>query len=341
MPKLLSFAVIAVVLLATTGCTSISCRYGTPEPGDVLPPDLPLGATLRTVASLVGLLDESIDDSSVHYLNLVVPPGYRNRFVKQRIDIRAGTLFQVVGYRRPFNPLCYSHDWDIVLSSRSQLTANRDEIHIKVPLARSNMVVERKAVAQNQQQPLVSPLDAVAFYIIPTDDVAEQAIGTIARALTKDTGLWIKSTVWAPSDVSEPLPGTNQYPAEDYFPVGARVARTLRDASPNTYFIVLTSRDINSKTLNFRFQYSMHSPTVNTSVLSIARLPYNVDGSRATENVAAERVTKMLMRIVGEMRLGWKRTSDPMSLMYAPVMSIEDIDRMSLSYTMKSHNTGE
>lgn len=197
-------------------------------------------------------------------------------------------------------------------------------------------VFSAKAVAQNQQQPLVSPLDAVAFYIIPTDDVAEQAAGTIARTLTKDTGLWIKSTVWAPSDVSEPLPGTNQYPAEDYFPVGARVGRTLRDASPNTYFIVLTNRDINSKTLNFRFQYAMHSPMANTSVLSVARLLYNVDGSKATEEVAIQRVMKMLMRIVGEMRLGWKRTSDPKNLMYAPVMSVEDIDRTSLSHTMKS-----
>lgn len=153
--------------------------------------------------------------------------------------------------------------------------------------------------------------------------------------------MWIKSTVWAPSDVSEPLPGTNQYAAEDYFPVGARVAQTLRDASPNTYFIVLTNRDINSKTRNFRFQYSMHRPAVNTSVLSFARLLYNVDGSKATENVAAERVTKMLMRIVGEMRLGWKRTSDPKSLMYAPVMSVEDIDRTSLIHTMKSREAGE
>ena len=195
-------------------------------------------------------------------------------------------------------------------------------------------------VAQNQQ-PLANPLDAVPFYIIPTDDVAEQATGTIARTLTKDTGLWIKSTVWAPSDVSEPLPGTNQYPAEDYFPVGERVGRTLRDASPNTYFIVLTNRDINSKTRNFRFQYSMHSPTINTSVLSIARLLYNVDGSKATGDVATERIKKMLMRIVGEMRLGWKRTSDPKSLMYAPIMSVEDMDRMSLVYTMKSQKTGK
>ena len=196
------------------------------------------------------------------------------------------------------------------------------------------------ATAQNQQQPLANPLDAVPFYIVPTDDLAEQAAGSIARSLSKDTGLWIKSTGWAPSDVREPFAGTNQYPAEDYFPIGARVARALQDASPRTYFIVLTNRDINSRTRNFRFQYSMHSPMANTSVLSVARLLYNADGSRATEEVAFGRVSKMLMRIVGEMRMGWQRTSDPLSLMYAPVMSVDDIDRMSITYTMESQKAG-
>lgn len=196
------------------------------------------------------------------------------------------------------------------------------------------------AAAQNQVQPPAQPLDTVPFYIVPTDDVAEQAAAAIARMLTKETGLWIKATTWAPSDVREPLAGSNQYAAEDYFPIGSRVARTLRDASPRTYFIVLTNRDINARGGNFRFQYSMHSPMANTSVLSFARLLHNVDGSAATGEVAATRVAKMLMRIVGEMRLGWKRTSDATSLMYAPIMSVDDIDRMSLGQTLEAHKAG-
>ena len=43
------------------------------------------------------------------------------------------------------------------------------------------------------------------------------------------------------------------------------------------------------------------------------------------------------LRIVGEMRLGWRRTSDPADLMYAPIMSIDDVDRMSLTRTLQSH----
>jgi len=193
------------------------------------------------------------------------------------------------------------------------------------------------ANAQNLDLPLASPVDAVNVYIIPTDGISEEAAGGIARALTKVTGLWIKSTLWMPSDGIVPFAGTNQYPAEDYFPLGARAARMLREVSPRTYYIVLTNRDINSKSQNFRFQYSSHSPMANTSVLSVARLLYTSFGAPASNEVVAERVGKMLLRIVGEMRMGWKRTSDPADLMYAPIMSIDDVDRMSLSHTLQSH----
>ena len=60
------------------------------------------------------------------------------------------------------------------------------------------------ASAQNLDLPLASPVDAVNFNIIPTDGISEEAAGGIARALTKETGLWIKSTLWMPPDGMEP-----------------------------------------------------------------------------------------------------------------------------------------
>lgn len=192
------------------------------------------------------------------------------------------------------------------------------------------------AHAQNMPQPLASPVDAVHVYVIPTDDISENVAGSIARTLTRESGLWIKATGWTPSGTMEPFAGTNQYAAEDFFPLAPRLARMLRDASPRTYFIILTTRDINARNRNFRFQYSYHNPMANTSVLSIARLRHQMDGSPAPLETVVARVTKMLMRIVGEMRMGWKRSGDPSDLMYAPIMSIEDIDRMSLSHTLET-----
>lgn len=192
-------------------------------------------------------------------------------------------------------------------------------------------------LAQSGAQPLVpsSPVDGVALYVIPTDGVPEQFAANVARALTKDTGFWVKSTMKVPSESIEPFAGTNQYPADDYLPIGIRVSKQLQDTTARTYFIVLTDRDINSRSQNFRFQYSFHNPMARTSVLSVARLFYEKDGSNATEDVVALRIQKMLLRIVGEMRFGWKRTNDPTDLMYAPIMSIEDIDRMSLVHTIQ------
>jgi predicted Zn-dependent protease len=145
----------------------------------------------------------------------------------------------------------------------------------------------------------------------------------------------VKSSMWVPSGNIEPLAGTNQYPGEDYFPLGVSVAKQLQDTNARTYFIVLTDRDLNTRAQNFRFQYSLHSPMVRTSVLSVARLFYERDGTQAPIDIVGMRTQKMLMRIVGEMRLGWKRTNDPTDLMYAPIMSIEDIDRMSLIHTVQ------
>jgi predicted Zn-dependent protease len=191
------------------------------------------------------------------------------------------------------------------------------------------------ATAQDQPLVPISPVDGVALYVIPTDGVPEQFSAAVARALTKETGFWVKSTIKVPSEGIEPFAGTNQYPADDYLPIGIRVSKQLQDTTARTYFIVLTDRDIKSRAQNFRFQYSFHNPMARTSVLSVARLFYEKDGSVAPEDVVALRIQKMLRRIVGEMRFGWKRTSDPTDLMYAPIMSIEDIDRMSLIHTVQ------
>jgi predicted Zn-dependent protease len=197
-------------------------------------------------------------------------------------------------------------------------------------------LVPAMAVGQPERLVQSSPVDGVSLYVIPTDGFPEQLAANIARALTTDTGQWVKSSLLIPSGVNEPLPGTNQYPADDYLPFGIRAAKQLSDANARTYFIVLTDRDINSRAQNFRFQYSFHSPMARTSVLSVARLLYEKDGSVAPVDVIGLRAQKMLMRIVGEMKLGWKRTTDPTDLMFSPIMSIEDIDRMSIVHSVQS-----
>ena len=79
------------------------------------------------------------------------------------------------------------------------------------------------AHAQNWP-PQSSVIDNVNLYVLPTDGVPEQTAANIARALTIETGLWVKSSTWLPSGNIEPFAGTNQYPAEDYIALAAPVS---------------------------------------------------------------------------------------------------------------------
>ena len=143
MIKPLSYVVSLAICAVLAGCTSISCHYGPPKPTDALPQGLAVGTVLRTNLLLLGHLNESIDDPSVHYLHVVPSNRATNRFVKLRVDIPKGTKFRVVGYRRAFNPLCSAHEWQLVLESPMRFTPNRDMITVDVSIARDYMMVER------------------------------------------------------------------------------------------------------------------------------------------------------------------------------------------------------
>src|SRR5438045_885298 len=98
-------------LLALSSCTSMSCDYGPLAQTDALPKDLPVGLQLVSSTEVVGMLDQSVDDARVYYLNITAPPGYaKTRFVKDRVRIPAGTHFEVAGFRRPHSLVCRENE---------------------------------------------------------------------------------------------------------------------------------------------------------------------------------------------------------------------------------------
>ncbi len=92
--------------------------------------------------------------------------------------------------------------------------------------------------------------------------------------------------------------------------------------------LLLTTRDINSRTGATRFQFSAHNRELNASVISLARLMYDVDGRPAAERTLQARMYKLIKRAIGEMHLGWRRSTHPDDVMYAPLMSLQDLDRI-------------
>lgn len=177
-----------------------------------------------------------------------------------------------------------------------------------------------------------SPLDGVPVYLVPLDDFPEDLAGSLARALQQNLGFRVKSSLRLPALAIPVLPGTNQLMAEEVLLRGTPASARLPEATPTTYRLFLTTKDINSRSANFRFQFSFHNQALNSSVVSLARL-LDYEGNRPvfSERTVA-RLLKMSKRAIGEMCLGWQRSADAKDLMYAPIMSLEDLDRLGLEH---------
>jgi predicted Zn-dependent protease len=178
-----------------------------------------------------------------------------------------------------------------------------------------------------------SPLDDVAVYIVPLDDFPEDLAASLARLLQQQLGLRVKASIRLPSLDLDLLPGTNQTVSEDILQKGFAASSRLPEASSDTYRLFLTGRDINNRSANFRFTFSTHAPAIRSSVLSVARLMEFQQGQPVFTALAATRTVKMSLRAIGEMRLGWKRSTQPEDLMYAPIMGLADLDRIGLEHS--------
>lgn len=170
--------------------------------------------------------------------------------------------------------------------------------------------------------------ESVAVYVVPLDDVTEALSATVAHALARQLGIRVRAGMRLPPLRIPALPGTSQVAGEALLERAARASARLPGLGPATYRLFITARDINTQSGGFRYQFSMHSPDLRCSVVSMARLFELVDGEPRLTNRTGERTVKLAKRAVGELHLGWQRSTDPDDLMYAPLMGLEDLDRI-------------
>lgn len=174
--------------------------------------------------------------------------------------------------------------------------------------------------------------DIVDIYIVPMDDFPEDKAAEIANLMTEDMHLWVKSSVKLGNLYANKLPGTNQLIAEDIIEKSQPVIRNFGNTTEKTYFLILTTRDINMSAGNLRFVFASHNKEYNTSVISLQRMVNYINGVPVFDEVSKSRLYKMMKRSIGEMQFGWQRTTDINDIMYAPIMSLDDLDKMGLQH---------
>ena len=170
----------------------------------------------------------------------------------------------------------------------------------------------------------------VRVYVVPMHDFPEQIAEEVARFLTADMKFQVRSTLRLGDLGIQPMPGTQQLSADQILDQSASTVRRFPEAGPKTYFLLLTGYDINTSSRRTRFVFSWHSSAYNSSVLSVARLLEFQGNEPKVDSRFCDRLFKMSKRAIGELHLGWKRSNDPQDVMYSPIMSLDDLDRLSM-----------
>jgi predicted Zn-dependent protease len=130
---------------------------------------------------------------------------------------------------------------------------------------------------------------------------------------------------------SDTVRSAPQYAAERLMQIALPVVRRLRRYYGDGLAIILTGKDINSEARTFRFLFAQHDTANGLTVLSARRLVLSAGTTEAEANARIEqRLLKFMLRAVGEHIHRLQRTTDLSSVMYSPIMGLDDVDAMGV-----------
>jgi|JI6StandDraft_1071083.scaffolds.fasta_scaffold104515_1 hypothetical protein len=83
---------------------------------------------------------------------------------------------------------------------------------------------------------------------------------------------------------------------------------------------------------SLRFLFASNDKISHTSVISVVRMFATTPTVEGTQAQVGLRMYKMVKRAIGEQYFGLPRSASIADIMYAPIMSLEDIDAMGVDY---------
>lgn len=193
----------------------------------------------------------------------------------------------------------------------------------------------RAAIAKEERGTRATPAmsdQGIDVYLIPMDDFDLELAASIATSLRKELGIRIQPTGILRIEGLAPFPGTTQFSGDDIAGVVKQAALKLPGNLTNTAYVVLTRRDINVNDRALRFNFSTHNYNSRISVVSSARLGGPKDGQLANEETVRARIAKLVKRSIGLVYYNYPRSADVHDLMYSPIMSLNDVDRIGYDF---------
>ncbi len=172
------------------------------------------------------------------------------------------------------------------------------------------------------------PVDVI---VIPLDGVPDALSKMIAEEISKQHPLRAKAVTRMSLSKSMFDPNWNQYMSNRIADEAFKLTNKFQDKHDNTFSLVITDLDINSEGSHARYNYATHFN--HLSVVSTARIdPKNI-GEQENEQLKKARLFKLINKAIGQQVYGYATSSDIRSVMYGPITSLQDLDKMGSAFT--------
>ncbi len=256
---------------------------------------------------------------------------------QQRRDTEAESLYlQALNTLAPPGHTPIAETWriDTVLQNYANFLhrIGRDKEAKALELRMKSQRSSPNAIAQPATPAPVVDQAPVDVFLIPVDDFPFDFAFQVARQLSIDLNLNVRATLAMGAKELTPLPNSTQLAAEDIIEQALRVSLRLPNRRDQSIAIALTTQDMNERSQALRYVFAQHNKTSRTSAISIARLRFSTQPTAITREQVFTRVFKMTKRAIGEQYFQLPRSSDINDIMYAPIMSLDDIDSMGTNF---------
>ena len=186
-------------------------------------------------------------------------------------------------------------------------------------------IVENSSPAPDYDKP-------VDVWLVPVLGFPDSYTKDLVARLIEDGSIHVRSSVDVGISDSLFFPDNKQMISEKALMEFSRILPSLSNAKPNAVYIFLTAYDLNGEDRRFRFLFAQNNPKSRMAIISISRLRFNQDGPSEAPSITKLRLFKMAKRQIGELYYGYSRNTDPNSVMYSPLMGLDELDMIGTKY---------
>lgn len=172
--------------------------------------------------------------------------------------------------------------------------------------------------------------ETIGIWLIPVFGADSSIVADLEKRLQKQHGVRVKATTEMGLDAHHFDEVHQQFIADRIAHSAVVILNKLRGAYSKAPAIIIIPGDMNDEDFRLRYIFSKHFFNDRLTVMSLARIDPRSYRQPTNHDLVLDRATKLINKALGYHMYGYKASSDVGSVMYGPIMGLEDLDSVNI-----------